>query len=486
MSEKKHEATSDEVEPVVEPPTRNELKPAALRRPRRSGAIVLVMILAAMVTAMGLRPGATSVGPVLPELIESLGMNGALAGLLTALPGLSFAIFGLMSNKFASWTGFVGALFIGSLLSTFGLLMRVLTGSWVLFLLMSVIALAGMAIGNVVLPAFIKKEFPRRAAQMATAYTTFLAVGATVPTFLTPILAKKGEALSGVGEGWRLALGAWAGISFAALLLWVFLYARDRSLREKQAPLVVIGGGRGRGGSGGRGHGEGRGADRGDDRGDDRGRGDGRGDDRGADRGRGKTSMWHSRTAVALMFFFGLQSMQAYTQFGWVPAAYRAGGLDASTAGLMLAIISFGGIPGGLLAPSIVARGRHLQKWIVFFASMLVVGYMGIAFLPTVIPWAWAVSLAVSGFCFPMALALIIDKTNDSAVTAAVSGFVQPVGYLLAAAGPFLVGLLFDVIGNWIPILIALALTGIPMAAAGVIAVRGRVVDEDLGANVNA
>lgn len=471
MSEKKRESISAQAEEPLASRQPRALKATPMRRPKRSGAIVLVMILAAMVTAMGLRPGATSVGPVLPELIASLDMTGALAGLLTALPGLSFAIFGLMSNRIASWTGFVGALVVGSALSTLGLALRVLSGSWTPFLLMSMVALAGMAIGNVILPAFIKKEFPRRSAQMATAYTTFLAVGATVPTFLTPMLAARGEALAGEGEGWRLALGAWAGISFAALLLWVFLYAKDRSLRAKQAPLgaVATEQGRGRRSGDARGH-----------AGEERGRAT-------AERPRPqKTSMWRSRTAVALMFFFGLQSMQAYTQFGWIPAAYRAGGLEASTAGLMLAVISLGGIPGGLLVPSIVARGRHLPEWILFFASMLVVGYLGIAFLPTVVPWVWAVALAVSGFCFPMALALIINKTDDATVTAAVSGFVQPVGYLLAAAGPFLVGLVFGLIGNWMPILVALAFTAVPMAAAGIIAVRGRVVDQDLAAHTEA
>lgn len=439
--------------------------PSSSRRPRRGTAVVLVMILAAMVTAMGLRPGATSVGPVLPEIIESLGMNGALAGLLTALPGLCFAIFGLMANRFASWTGFVGSLVVASALSTLGLALRALTGSWELFLILSMIALSGMAVGNVILPAFIKKEFHRRSAQMATAYTTFLAVGATLPTFLTPVLARRGEQLAGVGQGWRLALGVWAGISLVALVLWVFLYWRDKALRGRQRPLGVA--------------------------------------PSPASSpststsptpspspspapspspSRMRVSIWRSRTAVALMLFFGLQSMQAYTQFGWAPAAYRAGGLDVSSAGMMLAIISLGGIPGGLLMPSLVARGRGLQWWIIFFGSMLVTGYLGIAFLPTTVPWLWAVMLSVSGFCFPMALALIIDKTDSPAVTAALSGFVQPVGYLLAALGPFLVGLVFGLIGNWVPILIALSLTSVPMVGAGIVAVRGRTVDADLAA----
>ncbi len=414
-------------------------RPSRGMNPGRTGATVLLMILAAIVTASSLRPGATSIGPVLPELISALEMSGTTAGVLTALPGICFAVVGLLSNRLTTWTGIAGALVIATFVSTLGLVSRALTDSWVVFLLFSAIALSGMAIGNVVLPALIKKEFPRRAAQMATAYTTFLAVGATVPTFLTPVLATSGDARLGVGEGWRLAIGTWGSISLVAFALWLLLYIRDRQLRQKESPLPSAG-------------------------------------------RTGRPAVWRSRTAVALMFFFGLQSMQAYIQFGWAPAAYRAGGLDPTAAGLMLSIIALGGIPGGLLMPMLVARGRGLSGLIVLFGSLLAVGYLGIAFLPTTLPWLWAICLSISGFCFPTALTLIIEKTDDATTTAAVSGFVQPIGYLLAAVGPLLVGVIFGALGNWIPILLVLALTAIPMTLAGIIAVRGRNVDHELEA----
>ncbi|WP_182141482.1 MFS transporter [Schaalia sp. JY-X169] len=237
--------------------------------------------------------------------------------------------------------------------------------------------------------------------------------------------------------GWRAAIGVWAAISLVAFALWLYLYLRDASLRKKEHPQLVGG------------H-------------------------------AGRQKIWKSKTAVALMFFFGLQSMQAYIQFGWAPVAYRAGGLDATSAGIMISIIALGGIPGGLVMPWLVSRGRGLQSLITVFGALLAIGYLGIAFLPTTLPWLWALCLSVAGFCFPTALALIIDKTRHASITAALSGFVQPVGYLLAAVGPFLVGITFGAIGNWEPILIVLALTAVPMSAAGIVAVRGGTVDEQL------
>ena len=229
----------------------------------------------------------------------------------------------------------------------------------------------------------------------------------------------------------------WAAISLVAFALWLYLYFRDAAPRKKEHTELVGG------------H-------------------------------AGRQKIWKSKTAVALMFFFGFQSMQAYIQFGWAPVAYRAGGLDATSAGIMISIIALGGIPGGLLMPWLVSRGRGLQSLITVFGVLLAIGYLGIAFLPTTLPWLRALCLSVSGFCFPTALALIIDKTRHASITAALSGFVQPVGYLLAAVGPFLVGITFGAIGNWEPILIVLALTAVPMSAAGIVAVRGGTVDEQL------
>lgn len=403
---------------------------------RKTPLIAAVMILATVITALGLRPGATSIGPVLDEMSAALGLTPTVAGFLTALPGLCFAVVGLTANRFTSLTGLVGALVVASALGSIGLLLRATTGSWQWFLILSALALGGAAIGNVVLPAYIKAEFPKRAAPMATVYTTALAIGSTVPIFVaTPIARAVGE------QGWRVALGVWGFVVLAALVIWVCLFiAVPRFRSRRSAPA----------------------------------------------RPYHWWQQFRSPTAVGLMFFFGLQSMQAYIQFGWIPTAYRAGGLDADIAAWMAAIIAVGGIPGGLIMPSIVARKRLLRPAIVLFGILLATGYIGIAFAPTAAPWLWAVCLSISGFCFPTALALIIERTKNPGVTASVSGFVQPVGYLLAATGPFLVGAAFGSIGDWKPILLVLAATSVLLVAAGWLATRSRYIDDELSGGTAA
>lgn len=413
--------------------------PKNLGAGKASSAQKLLTVVAVAVMAAVLRPAATSIGPVLAELKADLGFTDSVAGFLTALPGLAFAIVGLTANRVVPKLGLLPALLQASALIFLGLLVRALTGSWELFLLFSFVALAGMAIGNVLLPAFIKVTFPQKATAMATVYTTFLAVGAITPTFLAPILEQRGSQWLGPNSGWRVAVGVWTLLALTSFVLWLLVRIR--------VPLPGAAASFGKG-----------------------------------ERFRVR-QLWRSPTAVALMLFFGTQSMNAYIQFGWLTQIYRDLGLDAQPAALMTTIVAAGGIPAGLLMPRVVAGQKWLPASIVVFAVLLVIGYTGIAFAPTWLPWLWALALGLSGFAFAGALAMIIERTTNPDVTGAASAFVQSFGYFLAALGPFVVGAAYEAIGSWHPILLGLAATAVPLGVAGLLAARPRTIDEELRAD---
>ena len=88
--------------------------------------------------------------------------------------------------------------------------------------------------------------------------------------------------------------------------------------------------------------------------------------------------------------------------------------------------------------------------------------------------------LGYSGLAFPTAIALIAARTRHPSVTAQLSGFVQPIGYALAAVGPFLVGLVHEATGGWTLILVLLALTSVPLTIAGVRVARPTYVDDEI------
>lgn len=393
-------------------------------------------ILAVATMAVILRPAATSIGPVLDELQKGLGLSAGVAGALTALPCFSFALIGLVANRLVPKFGLVGALLLASGLVSVGTLARVFTGSWAVFLVLSFMALAGMAIGNILLPAFIKSSFPASSARMSTVYTAALALGALLPTIFASPLNKIGGEIIGPEGGWRLALGIWALLGVASFLVWLAVRSkchmpRRVTVSQGAVPLRRLIG---------------------------------------------------SPTVLGLTLFFGIQSMQAYTQFGWIAQIYRDGGLDQDLSALMVTIIAVGGLPAGLIMPRIVAGKRGLRPLIALYSVLLAVGYLGIAFAPTTAPWLWALALSISGFCFPTALALIIDRTQQPEITSAVSAFVQSFGYLFATLGPLFVGLAFQSLHNWRPILLALAATSLIMFTAGMVASRPTVVDDEIAA----
>ena len=383
--------------------------------PRVPGWLV---VLAVVLVAVNLRPGATSVGPVLAEVQQGLGLSSTMAGVLTALPGLTFAAAGACAAAVSRRTGISGAVTAGLALVAAGLLARAVTGSVPVFLVLTVLAFTGMALGNILVPAFVKRHGGRRTAALNSVYTTGLAVGAALPLLAAGPLVQHGPG------GWRAALGLWGLVALVALVPWLAVTARDRREAATAPTRALPTPGPGR-------------------------------------------SIVRSRTAVALCAYFGIQSMHAYVQFGWAAQIYRDGGLDQGQAGLMAALVAAMGIPGGLLMPALVAGSPHLRRWILGLGVCMVAGYLGLL-------------LGVGGFSFPTALALLTARSRDPRVTARLSGFTQPVGYLLAAAGPFAVGALHEATGSWTVPLVLLMASGVLLVAAGSVAAAPRFVDDEL------
>jgi CP family cyanate transporter-like MFS transporter len=185
---------------------------------------------------------------------------------------------------------------------------------------------------------------------------------------------------------------------------------------------------------------------------------------------------------VALMVLFGVQSMNAYVQFGWMPQIYRDSGLDPTLAGSLTAVIAGMGILGGLVMPTVIERSRTLAPWMLGFGVLTAAGYVGLLLAPVAGAWLWSVLLGIGGFAFPTAISLIPARSREPHVTARLSGFVQPFGYIVAALGPLAVGFLYAGLQDWTLILILLAVSGVVMALAG-LRVSGRVfVDDELAA----
>ncbi len=399
--------------------------PGADARPRRSAVPFGILLVAVVLVSVNLRPGASSPGPVLAEVREGLGMSAGVAGAMTGLPGLCFGLVGALAVGLARKVGMTAGIAIGLTAAAAGLLLRVTTGSVPLFLLFTVLALAGMAIGNVLVPAWIKVH--GHAVVLMTVYGTGLVVGGTIGALATaPVTEASGS--------WRTGLGMWGLLLLLALPLWAWLWLREHLSPAEHDVRGVAPDGR----------------------------------------------MIHSPTAIALTVLFGVQSMHAYVQFGWLPQIYRDAGISASSAGALQALLSSVGIVGALAMPTVIARNSGLRGLMVSFGVMLAGGYVGLLVAPATVPWLWALMLGLSGLAFPTAIALITARTRHPSITAQLSGFVQPIGYALAAIGPFVVGLIHEATGGWSLVIALLALTSVPLTLAGLRVASPTYVDDEI------
>ena len=397
----------------------------AADRPRGTALPFALLVTAVVLVSINLRPGASSPGAVLDEVRQGLGMSAGVAGAMTGLPGLCFGVVGALAVGFARRVGMTAGIAIGLAAAAAGLLLRATTDSVPVFLALTVVALAGMAVGNVLVPAWVKAH--GHAVVLMTVYGTGLVIGGTIgPLATAPVTAAT--------DSWRAGLGMWGLLVAVALPLWAWL-----ALRERRAPSEHEVSGE-------------------------------------APSGR----IAHSPTAIALTVLFGVQSMHAYVQFGWVPTIYRDAGLSASAAGALQGLLSAVGIIGALAMPTVIARGRGLRPLMVGFGVALALGYVGLLLAPATLPWLWALSLGFSGLAFPTAISLITARTRHPSVTAQLSGFVQPIGYALAAIGPFAVGLVHEATDGWSLVLVLLALTSLPLTLAGLRVARPTYVDDEI------
>ena len=399
--------------------------------PTRPGWPRWLIVVAVLTLAFNLRPTAIAIGPQLTVISDSLALSGAEAGLLTTLPVLCFAGFGILSPALAARIGLHRAMYLGLLMMVTGQVIRAVTDSAVVFLAATALALAGLATANILLPSLIKRHFPHRIGLLSAAYSTALATGVAVASFASVPVAEA----SGRPEGWRWGLGIWALTAIVAVPAWLLLAGRDRP-------------------SGGAGS---------------------TGDATITIRDVGRT-----RVGWILAVFFGLQALQAYAIFGWLPTIYIDAGFSPATAGAFLGIATSVGIPLAFILPAYAARHRRPIGMMVIIVLSCLAGYLGLLIAPATTPWLWAVLLAVGTSAFPVILTLIGLRARTSAGTSALSGFSQSVGYVLAAPGPFLVGIIYEATGTWtVPLLFLSALT-VPFLIIAILATRPRLVEDEV------
>jgi CP family cyanate transporter-like MFS transporter len=388
-----------------------------------------LLVVGIVLSALNLRPAITSLGALLEEVRDGLGMSGSVAGLLTSVPPLCFALFGVTAPRLARRFGPGAVVCAGMAAITAGLLIRPYAGGTAGFLAASALALMGIAVSNVLMPVIVKRWFPDRVGSMTGLYSMALALGTSAAAAVTVPVTE------GLGGSWQSGLALWAGLAAAAVLPWLPLVRERDAAPAAQATTRA--------------------------------------------EPQGGMRVTRSRTAWALAVFFGLQATAAYITMGWMPQIFRDAGVAAGTAGLLLAVTMVMGVPLAFVIPRVAARLPHQGPIVLALGVCGLAGYAGLYFAPAGGAWAWALLLGVANCAFPLALTMVGMRARTGAGVAQLSAFAQSAGYLISIPGPLLVGVLYQHSGGWgLPLALMAALM-VPQMVVGVLAGRDRIVEEE-------
>ena len=377
--------------------------------------------------AFSLRSAVASLSPLIDLISADFALSASVVGLIGTAPPVCFAVFGLLAPQFEKRFGLEKVTVAAITVVAVGLVIRAFAGDAIGLLGATALIFAGVGTGNILLPPLVKKYFPRRVGLLTTVYSTTMAVA----TFTPPLVAVP---LADV-TGWRMSLGVWAVFAAAATLPWILMLWRARTDAPEGIAVATP---------------------------------------------RLFARLWKLPLAWALAVAFAVSSILAYTSFGWLPTILvDIAGVTPQTAGALLSLFALMGLPASLAVPLLVARLRAERVLIAIAVCAGFAGLGGLILAPGAAPALWVALLGLTPLLFPMILVMLGLRTRSHETAVALSGFVQSIGYAIAAVFPLGIGLLHDATGQWTPAL--WVLVGVVAAAipAGYVITRARTVEED-------
>lgn len=387
------------------------------------------VILAIVFIASTLRAPLTSVGPVVDEIKQVMEINNSVAGILTTIPLIIFAIVSPFVSKVTARLTMSRTILYSTMLLIVALYLRI-AGDFTLFLIGTVILGIAIAFGNVVLPSYVKWYFPMQIGLATGIYsgtmnfTAGLGGGLSFPlSEITPL-------------GFRLSLSFWILFAIIAIILWIPKARKGVQLEKAMAMAEQ------------------------------------------QDIPK-KVTITKSKLAWMVALTMGFQSMVFYTVVAWVPSILVDRGLDPSTAGYLLMLNQFSQVPMTFTFPIIASKLKDQRILVVIITVLFLVGF-SLFFTQSLVLLIIGIIIAglAMGACFSLCMTFFSIRARTSDGSISLSGFGQSVGYLIAAVGPFLIGYLHDATESWDSGIIALIVMSVLFFIFGYPAAKNKVVED--------
>ena len=365
-----------------------------------------LMLAGVLLLALNVRPAVVSVGTILNPLQRSLPMPAWELALLTAMPLIAYAVFSALATTAARIFGIHRVTLLSLIAIAIGQFARALAADNWVFLFLSALALAGTATAATLLPSLVRRHFPHRTGATTALTGTALGVGTVLATSLTP-------AITHSEGGWRTGVAVWGVLAVIAALPWLRLVGHDHTHHRTGPDLSAF-------------------------------------------------RTLRTPLGWALSVFFGIQALQAYTVFAWFPSLWDRYGYTPGQAALFVALAAAVAVPVSYWVPAAAMRRRDPRAVVYAVVLCYPLAFGGLILHPHGAALLSALLIGLGMVGFPLALVLIGLRSRTARGTAALAGSVQPVGYLLAALGPFGLGLLHLHTHGWKWPLAILVLLAVP------------------------
>jgi CP family cyanate transporter-like MFS transporter len=356
----------------------------------------VLIILGIIFISFNLRAPITAIGSVVELIQAKYALSSVAAGFITTLPLLAFAIVSPFVAKISQKIGSGKSMVLGLLFIIMGELIRSYTNSFGLFAGTALLGV-GIAIGNVLIPSIIKTKFPHKLGMMTGIYTSSMCVFAAVGAGTSMPMAK--------GFGWENSLAFWIILAVVTLLIWM----PQLKQQHKIAPTTQ-------------------------------------------NSNQEKTdSIWKSATAWWVTLFMGVQSLLFYSLVAWLPTIIISKGMTDSFSGSMALAFQLIAIPATLVIPLLCDKVKNQRGLVMFTCLLYLMGMIFFLFAQDQATIFFAVTLMSLGMggSISLSIAFISLRSPNAKRTSELSGMTQSAGYLLAAVGPILMGLIFDNLQSW-------------------------------------
>jgi CP family cyanate transporter-like MFS transporter len=344
---------------------------------------------------------------LLADVRDDLGLSAGAAGLLTTGPLLALGILAPLGPRIARRYPVERVLLVACFVTAVGTAMRGLGGIAPLYL-GTLLAGAAIALTQVVTPAWVRAKATTGTGVLTGAFSWALVAGATIATFVA-------IPLSDAFGGWEGALAIWAIVGVVAAAVWVPL-----AIRAHDPVPAPVG-----------------------------------------------QPLWRNPMAWSIALLMGLQSMAFFSTITWLPDILVDDGFSEGYAGTLSGITQLVQLVPAFSIPVLAARRASQVDLLAVIVGTALVGLLGIELLPG-LALLWMVFLGIGqGGALGLALMLPVLRGANAGEVAGMAAMAMGVGYLIAAAGPALVGAVFDLTGDWtLPVIVLLVMTAVQWPAA--------------------